>query len=392
MNIHILESAKTEEARAIWRALETTIKDITLAASWVWTETWIETYGDFIPYFFIVAYEEKKPVGIVLITKETGRTLPFPVNSYSVGTGGEPLKERTHILNKSILVDSKHHNEFIALIVEHFRTHIRWEELTMEFYRNREYTAFLSAVKTKKLKHVVIREYEYIRDLVAIRTAGGSVFDALPSSTKYKVKRSLKGFGNDVFAEYGKTVDQTLEIYHEMIDLHQKVWERRGKRGMFASPRFRQFHESIIRKLYPTGGANMIRVQSKRFGTIGCIYLLIDRGEAMMYQTGFNTFDGVTFEHNTNKNKIKPGLVSHAYGMQLCMDELGIDIYNYGPAEYQYKNELTDDGREVFRLSVQQGVKPLLRDAFWDLYIKADSNTTAQKLLRPFYELYKRVG
>jgi hypothetical protein len=78
--------------------------------------------------------------------------------------------------------------------------------------------------------------------------------------------------------------------------------------------------------------------------------------------------------------------------MQLCMDELGVDIYNYGPAEYQYKAELTEAQRETCRISVQNGIKPYLRDMFWNLYIKADQNKTANAILQPFYALYKKGG
>ena len=392
MNIHILPQTDISKARQIWRKLESQVPDITLAARWIWTETWIEVYGDFIPHYFAYGEKNGTPVGIMLVVRETGRTLPFPVKSYSIGTGGEPLKERTHVLNKSVLVLPEHKNHFIKALVEQVTETFSWEELTLDFYRTEDQKSFLNVFDGKKMKYNVIREQEYIMDLKAIRESGKSVMDSLSSNTKYKIRRSLKGFGDDVTAEYGKTIEEALEIYKEMIVLHQKVWEDRGKRGMFASDRFTKFHEEIIRKLHPSKGAAMLRVKSKKFGTLGCIYLIIDRGDAMMYQTGFNTFDGVAFENNTNRNKIKPGLVSHALAMQLCMDELGVDIYNYGPAEYQYKAELTEVQRETCRVSVHNGIKPYLRDTFWDLYIKADHNKTAKAIIRPFYALYKKAS
>lgn len=392
MKLQILVKNDLEQARHIWQQLEDEVVDITLASTWVWIQTWIDVYGDFIPFQFIVAKEGGKPCGVAFITKETGRLLPFPVKSYSIGTGGEPLKERTHMLNKSILALPTHKDRFIELLVETITSTYSWEELTLDFYRPEDLRKFLAVFDNKKMKYNVIGETEFIRDLKQIRESGKGVMDSLASNTKYKISRSLKGFGDDVTVEYAKTVEQAIEIYDEMTVLHQQVWESRGKRGMFESKRFTRFHREIITKLFPTGAAAMLRVTSKKFGTIGCVYLLIENRDAMLYQTGFSTFEGVVFENNTNKNKIKPGLVSHAFCMEICMKELGVDIYNFGPAEYQYKAELTDKQRETSRVNVHNSIKPRLRDALWEVYVKADQNKTAKTILQPFYAIYKKLA
>lgn len=392
MKLQILKKADLEQARAIWQHLETAVPDITLASKWVWIQTWIDVYGDFIPFQFIVAEEHGKPCGIVLVAKETGRPLPFPVKSYSIGTGGEPLKERTHMLNKSILVLPKYKDQFIELLVESISGAYSWEELTLDFYRVDDQKKFLEVFDKKRMKYHTIPEAEYIRDLKEIRDSGKSVMDSLASNTKYKIRRSLKGFGDDVTVEYAKSVGEAVAFYDEMTVLHQKVWESRGKRGMFESKRFTRFHRELIEKLTPTGGAVMLKVASCKFGTIGCVYLFVENRDATLYQTGFNTFEGVTFENNTNKNKIKPGLVSHALCMEVCMKELDVDIYNFGPAEYQYKAELTDKQRGTSRVSVHKGIKPYVRDTFWDLYVKADNNKAAKAIIQPLYTIYKKLA
>ncbi|MCC6791342.1 MAG: hypothetical protein IT336_06650, partial [Thermomicrobiales bacterium] len=50
-----LISSRTEIAR-LWQEVEQTVGVDALTATWAWTETWLEHFGDLVPHRFAVAF------------------------------------------------------------------------------------------------------------------------------------------------------------------------------------------------------------------------------------------------------------------------------------------------------------------------------------------------
>jgi CelD/BcsL family acetyltransferase involved in cellulose biosynthesis len=174
-------------------------------------------------------------------------------------------------------------------------------------------------------------------DLELVRQTAGGYLTLLSSNTRSQVRRAYRGYEatGPIVLEAASDIDRALQIYAEMIELHQQAWRARGKSGAFASEYFRNFHRDLIRKRFAHGELQLLRVSCGR-QTIGCLYNFVFKGKVYFYQSG------VRYESDA---RIKPGLVSHAEAIG-CNAKAGHAVYDFLGGEARYKASLaTHQGR-----------------------------------------------
>jgi CelD/BcsL family acetyltransferase involved in cellulose biosynthesis len=201
---------------------------------------------------------------------------------------------------------------------------------------------------------------------------------------RYAIRRTIRGFSNKLLAEWAETEEQASDIFADLIRLHQARMQSKGKRGMFSSSRFTAFHKTLISRVFRQGTIILFRVTSPEYGTVGCLYLLVDNGEAFGYQSGFNMFEN-TLIPGVNTRRLKTGMVTHALCMEECLKR-GIRAYNFSTGNDFYKTELSNSEKAMDWVSIRRGWKPGMRDLVIRTYLRADKSKLVRRLLSPVYK------
>ncbi|GCC44134.1 hypothetical protein chiPu_0028294, partial [Chiloscyllium punctatum] len=139
----------------------------------------------------------------------------------------------------------------------------------------------------------------------------------LGRSTRQAVSRAMR-----LYAERGplefrimETTTDALAAFDLLSDFHRSRW---GRKGAFANPGFRPFHEELIARGVPTGA---VRISRTLVGgqTIGVVYNFVHDGRVLNYQSGF------LYESD---GRLKPGLVSHVLAIEesISRGERGYDF------------------------------------------------------------------
>ena len=181
------------------------------------------------------------------------------------------------------------------------------------------------------------------RDLLALRSKGQTILDALSSNTRQQVRRSLRryeGRYGTVSVQRVSTPLDAIAALREAGTWHRSRWPDSG----FRNPAFIEFHETLLKRGLDHG---QVRVYRVAFGdiTIGVFYYLCDRHAVRFYLQGVRPeADG----------KLKPGLTAHCLLMQHFLDE-GWDSYDFMGGDSQYKRQLADEHTEFLTLRVHNG-------------------------------------
>jgi CelD/BcsL family acetyltransferase involved in cellulose biosynthesis len=332
VSISWISDREAAAAQRTWTALEARLGSDRLACSWLWTGTWLEYYGDIVPYRFAVGEADGSPCGIALVTRGVQRRRgPFRLCSVHLGTAGEPPDESVYVEYNALLVDREHLTAFAAALVGEIARDPSWHELNLDGFAPEDAQPFLAAEPRLDAR----REICLTTDLRKADEVGGDVMRTLPSGTRKKLRRSLRVLG-DVQTEWAQTPEQALEIFEDLVSLHQARWNRVGQPGVFASSRFAGFHRALVPRLARAGRVVLFRAHTAS-GTVGCEYGFIERGRALVYQSG-------TAWHPDRQ--VRPGFVTDALCMQACY-ERGLAEYDFLAGDSIYKRQLSTAAREL---------------------------------------------
>jgi len=343
VGIHWLPGSARDAARRGWAGLEERLGEQALACSWDWTGTWLDHYGDVVPHRFAVGVVDGDPCGIALVTEGVGRKRgPFRVHSVHLGTAGELPGESVFVEYNAVFVDSDHRRDFAIALLRDLRWEPEWDEIALDGFEPDAAQPFLRAeplLDAQRLPCPVV-------NLGEIRSSQGDVIGAFTRHTRWKVRRSLRGLG-DVDMEWAETLDHAFEILDELIELHQARWRSLGEPGAFASPRFVDFHRSLISTLLPRNRVVLFRVRAAG-GTVGCLYGFVDRSRLLHYQSGLASY---------SDRQIRPIFVTCALCMQECLDR-GLAEFDFMVGDSPHKQELSTATRELVWAT---GRRPALR-------------------------------
>lgn len=183
----------------------------------------------------------------------------------------------------------------------------------------------------------------YVVDTSAVGSDGR--LGSLSANSRQQINRSLR-----LYAERGKValeaspdLDTALVRFAELERLHQRYWQRRGKPGAFAEPFFGVFHRALLKRAYPAGLVDVLRVTAGS-ETIGLLHTFIYRKDAYAYQSGFRLEEDA---------RLKPGLVSHLLAIRHCRDA-GLRCYRLLAGDSRYKRSLATRDYQLHWLSVRR--------------------------------------
>ena len=195
--------------------------------------------------------------------------------------------------------------------------------------------------------HVVIEQdvpAPYV-DLELVRQRGGDYLSLLSARTRAHIRRSYRGFEamGRVGLEAAGTVERAMEIFEEMVGLHQRAWSARGQPGAFASRYFHDFHAGLIRRRMAHGEIQLLRV-SAGDATLGCLYNFVFKGRVYFYQSGLN--------YEIQK-RLHPGLVSLTEAV-LYNARQGQALFDLMGGKGAYKSTLGTHARRLLWAKIQK--------------------------------------
>lgn len=311
----------------LWTRLERRFDSSAIMCSWAWTETWLRHYGDRVDHCFAIGEIGGEPVGIALVTSSRPLPLLGLRGTVHIGTAGEPRGHSVAVEYNRLLACPPLRTSFAVSLVDAVARHFRPLAFRLEGFVPDDLGSMCSGGVAFNITDLPCPTF----DLDDARRRRADVLSSLRSGVRRRVQRSNRGFG-ELRAEWATSTDQAIDIYNELKELHQDRWDRVGRRGAFASPRFAGFHQEFISRSMGDAPRVMLFRLRQRERTIGCLYGFVEHGMLLFYQSGFIDVDD---------NRLKPGLSTHLACMQQCL-ERGLDSYNFLAGEARYKRELAN--------------------------------------------------
>jgi CelD/BcsL family acetyltransferase involved in cellulose biosynthesis len=332
LTVRILPSSARAQAQAIWDAEEAVRWGATGFASWRWTATWLEHYGDVVGHRFVVGMADDRPCAIALVTAGARRGLR-PRTAH-IGTAGEPRGSGVFVEHNHVVAEPRHRARFIALLTSVLDRDVRWDRLLVDGLAPGDAHELARAWPDAQLQ----AEGCPVTEL----PADGDVLDRLTSKQRRRARTTLKAFG-ELDAQWAQDARQAEEVFDELVELHQAHWTARGEPGAFADPRFTAFHRDYVRRAVPVGEAALVRVR-RGTETVGCLYGLIDDGRLLFYQGGLRGYDD---------NRLRAGLAAHVHFMRESAAH-GLTHYDFLAPATRYKLELATHTEELVWIEVNR--------------------------------------
>lgn len=387
ITLKIFYKNQIQTVSEMWQGLEKQINPDSITSDWDWVKTWIDNYQELVDYFFVLGFVENDLVAAVLVVRETNRLLPFPVKAFHIGTNGEPFQDQVKMIDNVLLVKKEYKNKFVIQLIEFITNNFDWEEIVFDDLLENEAKTILDGLNNKyKIK--LSKKAMLIMDFTKIRDSKDDLFAYFSHSMRRYIRRSIRAYKNDLLIEWAKDEKQALDFLDQLITFYQKTWQKLGRSGMFSSKPFNHFQHQIIKKLIIKNKVILIKVSSKKYGTIGILYLFSCGKMTYSYQIGVNQMEDFDFE-SISHNRLKTGYLIHALAMEECFKH-NFNYYNFSTGLYPYKKSLTNSQSSTVTISVRQGPKPAIRDFIINSYIKLDSNKRSPVLLKIIRNVLKR--
>lgn len=279
LKLEVRSQSESSYVLQLWRQLEHRIGDRGLLASAYWAEVWIEGYGDLVPHRFVLAYSNNVLRGICLVTEGVKQfDGPVPIKTLHVGTAGEPDADSVYAEYQRLMVEPEYESEFVWELVSYLNGQRGFDQWNLEGFAGPDVEAF----KRHDPDLVVNELPNPYFDFNIVRQKGGDLLSALQKEPRRQVRRSLEVL-DGVSTEWADSLDSAMDVFSELIELHQARWQADGFPGVYSSERFTRYHERLLARLVPQGKMAFVRVRSLK-GTVGCVQLLIDRKRACVYQ------------------------------------------------------------------------------------------------------------
>jgi CelD/BcsL family acetyltransferase involved in cellulose biosynthesis len=301
-----------------------------------WVDTWLEVYGRTMETSILVAESGRRPIGACLLVKARQNRVFVPITRVSLNASGEPATETTYIEFNDLVCRAGWETRFAEAVAAHLSEQ-DWDELAFDGFREGPaFESFKEAFEGLELEEV--RHPSYYADLAAIRRAGTPYEMALGKTNRKHLRQNIRYHSEQgpLRLEAASTRDEALAMLEELAVFNRERSAAIGRRSVFDSERFVEFHRSLIGKCLPTGAVQLMRV-SAGAETIGVVYHLVHEGKIYYYQCGFRY---------TDDNRLSPGTVTLSLVIQHCLDR-GFDEYDFLSGDAKYKQWMSTGSRQL---------------------------------------------
>jgi CelD/BcsL family acetyltransferase involved in cellulose biosynthesis len=306
--------------------LETSWKELEARAnhsfylSWLWIGTWLRHLPEGAQPHVLVARTSSKIVGLAIICRRRAWSFgPHPRARWLLNETGDTRFDRLFIEYNNILAERSLADAIVVACLEALTHRLRHsDQLVLSgIDPDLELAACRTAGRAGLVTEVKLADTARWIDFAKVREKGGNYRATLGRHTRQAVSRAMR-----LYAERGpvelrimETTSEALAAFDLLAAFHQSRW---GRRGSFANPGFRPFHEELIARGVPMGA---VRISQTLAGdqTIGVLYNFVHDGHVLNYQSGF------LYERD---GRLKPGLISHVLSIEdgIVRGERGYDF------------------------------------------------------------------
>ena len=350
-----------QQIREIWENLEESCGNLSYFLSWGWIENWIASLPDHVKLeLALFRGEESQPllaffIGHAICDRKTGNFYGqrhfFKSRGWFVNATGIPDLDRLCM----------EYNRFLCKQDEFFRLQDilmclpnSWDELffggfDLRFFPTTDVLGNIPPYKTMIRNDTVL--LSPFVDLDMVRTRGGDYLSLLSANTRSQVSRSRKLYEQQigpVGLEVAQDVRQAMDIYHELVALHEITWKGKDRRGAFSSKYLFRFHSQLIKNRFEFGEIQLARVKCGEKTTIGCLYNFVYKNHVYFYQNGIDYLPD---------KRMKPGLLLHAEAIKYNA-AAGHKTYDFLCGDTRYKMSLSTHHNQLVWARLQ---KPLLK-------------------------------
>lgn len=301
----------------LWKELEARVTH-SFFLSWLWIGTWLRHIPDGAQPRVLVARSSSKIVGLAIICQRRAWSLgPHARTRWLLNETGDARFDRLFIEYNTILAEQS--DAVIPAGLDALTSCLRRsDQLVLSgIDLDLELAASRAASRVGLVTEVKQAGPAPWVDFAKVRHQGANYRATLGRSTRQAVSRAMR-----LYAERGpvehrimETTTEALAAFDLLSEFHRSRW---GRRGAFANPGFRPFHEELIARGVPIGAVRISRTLAGD-QTIGVLYNFVHDGRVLNYQCGF------LYESDS---RLKPGLVSHVLSIEdsIARGECGYDF------------------------------------------------------------------
>lgn len=341
-------------AEATWLSLEADARP-TYFLTWAWIENWLACLPRNEAPQLVVVMDHDRPVAACFLARRN-------------------LRRRGVVVSRAAFLNTTGIRRYDALCVEHnglLATDPRisiatmaallpgdWDEMFMPALDRKAFAALATSPLPDGVRVRIDREVTagYV-DLARVREHG--YVPLLGASTRAQIRRAERRAG-DLVLEVARDVHEAIDIYGELVSLHQRSWTTRGQPGAFADPWFDGFHRRLITNRFAHGEVLLTRLRGAG-GTLGCLYGLVSAGRVLFYQSGLAM---------PTDSKDKPGYLSHVRTIEHCARG-GLEVYDLLGGDARYKQNLATDSARLVWGRVQRSRFRFLAEDLLRAWVRA---------------------
>ena len=291
----------------------------------------------------------------------------------------EPWVERNGFFGCSAAQFEEHFIEMLEIL----STDNTWDELRLSGLTSSNAREALSQAKRFGLNARLHSEQPSFHiDLQEIREQfNGDYLKALSPNTRQQLRRShriAESTLGPLSLAAASSMEQALSWFNETGPLHRARWGGtvgESLSGGFDNPAFVRFHESLIRRAFPTGGIQYLRLQAGNT-VLAYLYNFVSGLNIHFYLSGIN------YQH---EDSLRPGMLAHWQAIESNL-KAGKKVYDFLAGEARYKRSLSTFEDRALWLVLQRPRLTLRLEA-WARHAKrrwhAESQDNLDAIARP---------
>lgn len=338
-----------DETGQLWSHLSSKIEH-SFFVDWLWLKPWTELI---LKNSVLYLYEARKDGQVVALCFLTLSKIKrsrgvISCNQIQINECRKAEFDMTSQYNGMLCSPEMLQPAWINFMETLERSPISWDELKLSSLPEDQVNAVQTAIGTKY--HWAQDENHLVWKVPLTQECADET--KLLSGFKRKSRQQLKQSLNAIRKQWGEIrinkaedLDTAFEYFDQMAIIHTERWNRVGEEGAFAQQNWTEFHRQIISSGFPQGKILLFKIDTVQGNLLGYLYGFVHNKEAIMQQTGFV---------NSSINAIRPGYVSHFFGMMLCAEQ-GLECYDFLPdPSSSYKKFFCAPIGEVTRARIQK--------------------------------------
>jgi hypothetical protein len=317
--------------------------------SWGWIENWIDSLQNLkVQLILVVIYDDSNPVCTFFLGSQIkSRRKLLKIKSHYINATGIDYYDDICIEFNSILCKPKFYVSLqdICKIVPK-----EWDEIIIPALESEKFSDIYRNGQDCKYNIIIdIDELAPYVNLEEVRKASGGYISLLGSRFRSYIRKSYRAYEKYGLINLIDAQDKkyAIEIYDELVKLHQKSWTAKGHPGAFSSEYFYNFHKQLITNRFSFGEVQLLKISSGS-ETLGCMYNFIYNGKVYFYQSGINYM---------LEKAAKPGLVCFCEAINYNA-KLNHLIFDFMAGGFDYKQRLAKNMNRLVWVRIQ---KPLLK-------------------------------